>query len=247
MIPLFFVQAHAEVTITLPDSAEPLLLNGKDITSHQLISQNGPQQLVFNARASYREFGQQKRFVSETLIVTFSGENNHYRVSLPKISSPKSAEKFNDVPQIGLTDTQGNKVAYKIDKLLKDGIQIGRNYSEEIKAYNIGQGVAAIAINQPVQMAPSTSSSASSGAASPAATSTALAAQQTTAPQGAQPVGQPTSQPNTQPVSQTGTPRRDQINVGQMLDFWYEQADEATREAFKKRIGLIEQAQRDGH
>lgn len=170
LIPLFFVQAHAEVTITLPDSAEPLLLNGKDITSHQLISQNGPQQLVFNARASYREFGQQKRFVSETLIVTFSGENNHYRVSLPKISSPKSAEKFNDVPQIGLTDTQGNKVAYKIDKLLKDGIQIGRNYSEEIKAYNIGQGVAAIAINQPVQMAPSTSSSASSGAASPAAT-----------------------------------------------------------------------------
>lgn len=160
LIPLFFVQAHAEVTITLPDSAEPLLLNGKDITSHQLISQNGPQQLVFNARASYREFGQQKRFVSETLIVTFSGENNHYRVSLPKISSPKSAEKFNDVPQIGLTDTQGNKVAYKIDKLLKDGIQIGRNYSEEIKAYNIGQGVAAIAINQPVQMAPSTSSSA---------------------------------------------------------------------------------------
>ncbi|TVP09569.1 DUF2057 domain-containing protein [Shewanella sp. KCT] len=242
MIPLFFVQAHAEVTITLPDSAEPLLLNGKDITSHQLISQNGPQQLVFNARASYREFGQQKRFVSETLIVTFYGENNHYRVSLPKISSPKSAEKFNDVPQIGLTDTQGNKVAYKIDKLLKDGIQIGRDYSEEIKAYNMGQGVAAIAINQPVQMAPSTSSSASgstsSSAASPAATSAAMAAQ---------PVGQPSSQPSTQPVTQTGTSRRDQINVGQMLDFWYEQADEATREAFKKRIGLIEQAQRDGH
>ncbi|QYJ92417.1 DUF2057 domain-containing protein [Shewanella spartinae] len=242
MIPLFFVQAHAEVTITLPDSAEPLLLNGKDITSHQLISQNGPQQLVFNARASYREFGQQKRFVSETLIVTFSGENNHYRVSLPKISSPKSAEKFNNAPQISLTDTQGNNVTYKIDKLLKDGIQIGRDYSEEIKAYNMGQGVAAIAINQPIQMAPSTSnrasSSTSSSEANPAAASTTLAAQ---------PVGQPTSQPSTQPVTQTGTPRRDQINVGQMLDFWYEQADEATREAFKKRIGLIEQEQRDGH
>ncbi|QYJ96282.1 DUF2057 domain-containing protein [Shewanella alkalitolerans] len=252
MIPLFFVQAHAEVTITLPDSAEPLLLNGKDITSHQLISQNGPQQLVFNARASYREFGQQKRFVSETLIVTFSGDNNHYRVAIPKINSPKSAEKFNDAPQISLTDTQGKNVAYKMDKLLKDGIQIGRDYSEEIKAYNMGQGVAAIAINQAVQVAPtstsnSASSSASSGAASPAAASTALAAQHTTAPQGAQPAGQATSQPSTQPVTQTGTPRRDQINVGQMLDFWYEQADEATREAFKKRIGLIEQAQRDGH
>lgn len=251
LIPLLFVQAHAEVTITLPDSAEPLLLNGKDISSHRLISQNGQQQLAFNARASYREFGQQKRFVSETLIVTFLGENNHYRVSLPKINSPRSAEKFNDAPQVSITDTQGNKVAYKIDKLLKDGIQIGRDYSEEIKAYNMGQGVAAIAVNQPVQMAPNTSTrastSTSSGTASPAAASTTLAAQQTTAPQGAQPVGQATSQPSTQSVTQTGTSRRDQINVGQMLDFWYEQADEATREAFKKRIGLIEQAQQGGH
>ncbi|WP_052813798.1 DUF2057 domain-containing protein [Shewanella sp. cp20] len=234
LIPLLFVQAHAEVTITLPDSAEPLLLNGKDIKSHRLISQNGQQQLVLAARATYREFGQQKRFTSETLIVTFLGENNHYRVSLPKINSPRSAEKFNDAPQVSITDTQGNKVAYKLDKLRKEGIQIGRDYSEEIKAYNASGGIAAIEVSQAIQVTQTTSTSpATNHATSPVAASASLfAAQEATAPQSTQ---------------QQVTPRRDQINVGQMLDFWYEQADDATREAFKRRIGLIEQEQRNGH
>ncbi|WP_281213888.1 DUF2057 domain-containing protein [Shewanella insulae] len=221
LIPLFFVHAHAEVTITLPDNAEPLLLNGKNITSHQLISQNGPQQLVFNARASYREFGQQKRFVSETLIVTFSGENNHYRVSLPKINSPRSAEKFNDSPSVTIKDTQGHSVSYKIDKLHKDGIQLGRDYREEIKTYNLSQGIAAIEVNQTIHKA---SPNASSDKTDLATVGDSESAQQAA------------SQPQS-------AARRDQINVGQMLDFWYEQADEATREAFKKRIGLIEQVQ----
>ena len=228
LIPLLFVQAHAEVTITLPDSAEPLLLNGKDINSHRLISQNGPQQLVLAARATYREFGQQKRFTSETLIVTFLAENNHYRVNLPKINSPRSAEKFNDAPQVSITDTQGNKVAYKLDKLRKEGIQIGRDYSEEIKAYNASGGIAAIEVSQAIQM---TQTISTNHATSPVAASASLsAAQEATTPQNAQ---------------QQASPRRDQINVGQMLDFWYEQADDATREAFKKRIGLIEQEQRN--
>ena len=234
LIPLLSVQAHAEVTITLPDSAEPLLLNGKDINSHRLISQNGPQQLVLAARATYREFGQQKRFTSETLIVTFLGENNHYRVSLPKINSPRSAEKFNDVPQVSITDTQGNKVAYKLDRLRKEGIQIGRDYSEEIKAYNASGGIAAIEVSQAIQVTQTTSTSpATNHATSHVAASASLsAAQEATAPQSTQ---------------QQAAPRRDQINVGQMLDFWYEQADDATREAFKKRIGLIEKEQRNGH
>ena len=219
---ILFTQVHAEVAITLPNNSTPLLLNGKDIDTRQLISANGTQQILLNANANYREFGQQKRFVSEAIIITFSGENNHYTLSLPKISTPKAAENFNQSPQVILKDTKGNIIPYKIDTLVKEGIQVGRNYSEEIETYNTGQGVAAVSLWQasPAEKVQQASSAAQ-------ANKTVTETSNTTAELSDKPAE------NVQ-----GSQRKDQINVGQMLDFWYEQADEATREAFKKRIGI---------
>lgn len=226
---MLFTQVHAEVTITLPNNSTPLLLNGKDIDTRQLISANGTQQILLNANANYREFGQQKRFVSEAIIVTFSGENNHYTLSLPKISTPKAAETFNQSPQVIVKDTKGNNIPYKIDTLVKEGIQVGRNYSEEIKTYNTGQGIAAVSL---WQVSPTSTVQQASSAAQ--ATETVTETSHTITE-----TNHTSAEASVEPVKNVqGTQRKDQINVGQMLDFWYEQADEATREAFKKRIGL---------
>ncbi len=204
---LFIPFGQASVSITLPKNTEPLLLNGQIIEKQKLENDNGIQQIVFKYNSNYHQYGSQQRFTSEAIIVTFSATDNEYQIKLPNINSSKSAQHFNKKPQLEIIDNHGKALAYKIDTLSKAGIQLGRNYQEEIQAYNMNGGTAAISIPSKRTAIPITP-------LLPVITPQQAAEQVTTATQ----------------------PDNAQINVGQMLDFWYQQADEATKEAFKKRI-----------
>ncbi len=211
---LFIPFGQASVSITLPQTTNPLLLNGQVVEKQQLQNDNGLQQLVFKYTDGYRQFGTQKRFTSEAIIVTFSATDNEYQIKLPEINSDKAAQKFNQNPQLEIIDSKGQKVEYKVDTLTKEGMQVGRNYQEEIQIYNISGGSAAINLPSNQAIVPITP-------LLPVIT-----------PQEAQQIAvAPTST-----TTNTTAPNSSQINVGQMLDFWYQQADEATKEAFKKRI-----------
>ncbi len=213
---LFFIPfGQAKVGITLPENTEPLLLNGKKIEKQELENSNGIQQLVFKFHDNYRQYGSQKRFSSEAIIVTFSAIDNQYQIKLPNINSAKAAQKFNSTPQVEIVDKQGKSLEYKIDKLIKKGLQLGRDYQQEIQQYNLNEGIAAV--EQPfnhtaIPITP----------VLPVIT-----------PNVKQAIEKPTQNATKAEIAPTSD---SQINVGQMLDFWYQQADEATKEAFKKRI-----------
>lgn len=189
--------AQAAVTIHLPASTEPLLLNTLAVDALPLKAENGTQQVVFKYRGSYRQQGQQQRFISEAIIVTFNGQDSDYTIEIPPINSSKDADRFNQNPNIAISDNRGTSVEHRVDTLTKNGIQLGRNYQKEIEEYNLTAAPAALVLVEPTQ-----------------ASSTKVQAI----------------------VGDKKADKLDQIDAGKMLDFWYQQADQETRESFKKRI-----------
>jgi len=189
--------------LTLPSNAELVLVNGKeDQATKNITLPNGQNQLALRYLGRYRQQGAQTQFSSDLVILTFSAKDTEITLKLPRIRSEKDADAFNREPKITLLDPAGHKRSFKQDKLLKEGIQLGRDYEAEIKAYNHTRGVAAVK--------PSTLTHT------------------ITSPQ------LPANIVHSSDAHQTAT--ADPVDVGKMLDFWYNQADEATKKAFKLKI-----------
>ena len=189
--------SQAAITINLPDNTEPLLLNAAEIKDLSLNADNGTQQIVFKYQANYRQQGQHQRFTSDPVILTFTGEDSVYTIELPPINSAKDATRFNQAPNVTIINSDGESILYRADTLTKQGIQLGRNYQQELKHYNLTSAPAALL---PIK------------SSEPVLTEARV-------------INSDSKADNTE-----------QIDVGKMLDFWYQQADQETKAAFKKRI-----------
>lgn len=205
---LFVNPALAKIELILPNSTESLAINGKATNERELSIENGTVQILFKYNANYRSQGQQVRFTSQATILTFEGKDSRYQIKMPPINSQRDADKFNQQPWLTIKNASGDLVDYKIDILVKEGLQIGRDYTGELETYNTNNGIAAIALFPPLKQQPKIMPFDNQQAH----------IEKTEKPLSAEP------------------PQPDQINIGQMLDFWYSQADEATRKAFKERI-----------
>ncbi|UTV28858.1 YccT family protein [Photobacterium atrarenae] len=197
--------ALADVKVELPYSSELVLVNGKEATGNDaLILANGEHQIALRYQDNYRENGDYKLYKSEVIIVKFAGQDTTYRLELPKLHTARDVRRYDKAPTVNITDPQGKAIEFTQDKLVKHGLQFGRDYEKEIEAYNLTNAPAALP---------------------------ALAA--TPAPQLA-------AAPAT---SKAAVPAQGQNVAENMLLYWYEQADEATRERFKARINQPTTAQ----
>ncbi|MGF1688644.1 DUF2057 family protein [Photobacterium japonica] len=184
----------ADVNFALPYQAELVLVNGVEKDGNQpLVLPNGVNQIAFTYRDSLRENGDDYLFTSDVILVKFTAEDSDVKLELPKLRTGMDGKQFNKTPQVTLIDTAGDKIAFKQDKLMKAGLQFGRDYEKEIVTYNASGKIAAVAPIVPV-----------------------------------------TSPVPAIPQANDGTQPR---NVAEnMLTYWYEQADEATRARFKAKI-----------
>ncbi|QQX82015.1 DUF2057 domain-containing protein [Shewanella sp. KX20019] len=196
--------AIANVELTLPSNSELLLINGKEADGNKEPSlKNGENQIALRYIGRYQQQGSQTQFSSDVIIVTFTAKDKQLTIGFPRIRSTRDADAFNSNPQITVKDSSGTSVDFQQGLLIKEGLQLGRDYEEEISIYNSSNKVAAIvALAAPVILA------------SPPINTQAVTALPTK---------------DSKAIS-------DQVNVGKMLDFWYEQADEETKQAFKLKI-----------
>ena len=195
--------AVANVELTLPTNSELVLVNGKESDAGKnLTLDNGENQIALRYLGRYQQQGSQTQFSSDVIIVKFSAKDEQLTLALPRIRSNNAADAFNRKPELTLLDSSGNDIAFKQDKLIKEGMQLGRDYEAEISAYNNTSAIAAVATLVP---------------AAKSNTQVAVATGVTIQPD-----------KKVEPS--------DQVVVGKMLDFWYAQADEETRKAFKAKI-----------
>ncbi|MEC6796996.1 DUF2057 domain-containing protein [Photobacterium sp. S4TG1] len=138
--------SFADVTLNLPNSAELVLVNGVNAEGNapQTLN-NGSNQIAFRYDKNYRENGDTHLFRSEVVVMTFAGNDATYTLQLPHISSAYQAQKFNNHPTMSLLSADGSEVPFKHDVLIKNGLQINRDFPQEIAQYNLSKAPAALA------------------------------------------------------------------------------------------------------
>ncbi|UJF20013.1 DUF2057 family protein [Vibrio sp. SS-MA-C1-2] len=206
----------AEVELKLPTSADILVINGHKAsndffnTKSKLKLPDGTQQIVFRYDDSYGRGDNAEQFTSDTIIIKFQATNDTVKLALPRINDNFDFTAFNKKPSVTLTDSSGQNIRYEVNKLMQSGFQLNRNYQQEMLAFN--QTAASAAAPSFVTMPVATVPVATATVATTAAVTTSAA--------------------STAPVVQQ-VPASAQTTEEQMLHFWYQKADAATKARFK--------------
>ncbi len=145
-------------TLAIPHPYVIYLLDGQPVKSEQLSSKNhlslakGEHQLVIRFEGSFRDQGENRLISGEPVVYSLSlqgDESLALEFSYPR--DYRAAEQFLKNQQLKLIDTKSGKLVnadyFVMPK--KEGLQIGRNYQEELqamgKAFGLPQGAAVVA------------------------------------------------------------------------------------------------------
>ncbi|MFA0409259.1 DUF2057 family protein [Vibrio splendidus] len=148
----------ADVTIEVPSSADALVevlavneakpdLDGGFFSSSKTITvPDGLNQIVFKYQLAFSQ-GNDREFVdSDTIIATFDAADTALTFDMPKFRNTNEAKKGLQNLDWKLVDENQNAISVKQDKLIKDGMQIGRKYPQEAREYNQKGGIAALTV-----------------------------------------------------------------------------------------------------
>ncbi|CAH6911473.1 conserved exported hypothetical protein [Vibrio chagasii] len=151
-------QVLADVKIEVPSSADALVevlavneakpdLEGGFFSSSKTITvPDGVNQIVFKYQLAFSQ-GNDREFVdSDTIIATFDATDTALTFDMPKFRNTNEAKKGLQNLDWKLVDENQNAISVKQDKLIKDGMQIGRKYPQEAKEYNQKGGIAALTV-----------------------------------------------------------------------------------------------------
>ncbi|MDO6525857.1 DUF2057 domain-containing protein [Motilimonas sp. 1_MG-2023] len=100
---------------------------------------------------------------SQPIVLTFSTDGlSHIRVEKPHLYTAKSVDKYAKNPVFTLVDQDGKSVPLVQDELFKEGVQLTRDFEQEVQAYNQSKGVAALVMSETVIGLPKASTLAES-------------------------------------------------------------------------------------
>lgn len=142
----------AAVTVDIPDTvqvlvandAKPELSGGFFSATKTLTLPDGENQILFTYNPYFDQGKDRIILESDPIVGTFSAKEASLEFDLPKYRNEHDAsQKIRNV-EWSLKDKNGQSIAVKQDKLVKDGMQIGRNHQLELAEYNRKGGVAAI-------------------------------------------------------------------------------------------------------
>ncbi|EGR0667742.1 DUF2057 domain-containing protein [Vibrio vulnificus] len=144
--------ATAAVTLHVPDDVTLFVANGQKAklsgslfaSSKTIELPNGENQIVFQYEPYFSQGNDRIGVESNVMIAKFSATDTDLNFELPKYRDHRVAEQEIKQMQWQLVDEQGAAVTKSEDKLVKSGMQIGRDYAREAADYNQTGGIAAI-------------------------------------------------------------------------------------------------------
>ena len=207
------MSAMADNTLILPEKSKLLVLDGKGTDSikdsQKLTLKDGRHQVVFQLKTLVREGGDTNMFSSTPYIMTFdlSGDQT-YTIEGPSLKTSRDVKQLENAPEnsFKLLSDSGKKEPYKFSVLNKPGILIGADTVEDIQKLNLSDNPAAVR---------------EFAGAVYIATAQGISYQFAPQHPAVQVMPAPVVAP---PMSET------------MLQYWYNQADEATRTRFMKWV-----------
>lgn len=146
--------AFADVTVSVPDDVSVLAANGEKVklsggflaSEKTFTLPDGVNQIVFRFSPFFNQGNDRVSVESDVVVARFSAADSKLTFQLPEYRNLNDAEENIKDLDWKLVDASGNAIAIKQDKLIKPGMQIGRDYVREVDDYNRDGGVAAIAV-----------------------------------------------------------------------------------------------------
>lgn len=143
--------AVADVTITIPETIDILVVNeetpkltGSLFSDKKLVLPDGQNQILFKYEPYFDQGKDRIILESDPIVGTFTASNQELTFKLPKYRHDVEASKKLPNLEWSLLDEKGQAIDIKQDKIIKHGMQIGRNYQIEVAEYNRKGGVAAV-------------------------------------------------------------------------------------------------------
>ncbi|GAD79614.1 DUF2057 family protein [Vibrio ezurae] len=220
----FTAPVLADVKIALPEHVDLLLVNGAEpnvdggffSSSSTAVLPDGENQIVFRYEPTFKKGQEFEKMSSDVIVAKFTAKDQQLTFQFPKYRNLREARQFDKHPDWALIDKSGNKVAYAQDKLIHHGVQFGRDYQAEVMKFNTTGSAAAIETNSALAYAAVT-------AAQAAGTEVAVV-----------PVS-PSATDNAASNNSANT-SANATTAEEMLMFWYNKADDATKARFKAYV-----------
>lgn len=146
---------YAATTLVVPEDVKLLAVNmekpkleGGLFSSEKTIEiPDGTNQIVFKYQPAFETNENLKTVYSDVIIAKFDVENEKLKFELPEFKTLRQAQNNISPLEWQLLDTKGQPIALVEDVLESDGVQIGRNYPQESRNYNIAGGIASVAVS----------------------------------------------------------------------------------------------------
>lgn len=144
--------ALADVTLNIPDNVELLVANqarphisgGFFSSERHIILPDGENQIVFRYNPYFTQGSDRNVVEGDAILATFSADNQTVNFDLPKYKSEQDAQKRIHGMEWQLVTEENQPIEVKQAVLVKEGLQIGRDYVREADDYNRTGGVAAL-------------------------------------------------------------------------------------------------------
>lgn len=144
--------ALADVTLNIPDNVELLVANqarphisgGFFSSKRQIVLPDGENQIVFRYNPYFTQGSDRNIVEGDAILATFSAENQTLSFDLPKYKNEQTAQKNIHGMEWQLVTEENQPIAVKQAVLVKEGLQIGRDYVREADDYNRAGGIAAL-------------------------------------------------------------------------------------------------------
>ncbi|EKO3541198.1 DUF2057 family protein [Vibrio fluvialis] len=149
---VFSASAAATVTLDVPDTIDLLVVNGGKpntsggffASSKKVEMEDGQQQIVFRYHPYFTQGNDRVGVESDVVIAKFNAADQSISFDMPEFRNAADAERSIKSMEWTLRDQQGTAIEMKQDRLIKEGMQIGRDYKQETLEYNMTGGAAAI-------------------------------------------------------------------------------------------------------
>lgn len=142
----------ADIQFSADEGVRILALNGKEVDQGTLFSgaselsaPNGKAQLVVEYTAEINRSADDYLLeTSDTFVITLAAADTRVHIGTPEIASRYDLRVFNREGRWQLRDDSGKPLSFVFGKLEKEGFQLGRDYENELKAFNASQDKAAL-------------------------------------------------------------------------------------------------------
>ncbi|MBE4574045.1 hypothetical protein BOO36_09315 [Vibrio navarrensis] len=151
---VFTSYSHAASILTVQEDLNILAINmakpnfsgGLFSSKNELEIPDGVNQIVFQFQPTFERGDRIESVYGQVVIAKFSVFNQKIEFVLPKYRTAHEAKEKIDQLEWFIVDSNGKKLDIVKDILPSSGIQLGRNYAEEAKNYNIAGGIASVAV-----------------------------------------------------------------------------------------------------